>query len=193
MNNSSLTLIYPVILGKIKPFQNLSLIISCILLLVAFTLAWFDNKVLSNMVGYLIALSGLLLITFFLLSLPFFLFKRLEVATIANGIMSIDIDHKRTDFNTDDIKFLLNCNSELVRDDQPLTLNTFKDLSTWGNYIVIPSDCSRKNIYIQFKPDEDLFKVLPQLKIETSKSRSILMYDTTDLLKKFIWMLWGAS
>lgn len=193
MNNISLTLIHPMILGKIKPYQNLALIISCILLLVAFTLAWFDNKVLSNMVGYLIALSGLLLIAFFLLSLPFFFFKRMEIATITNGVMSIDIGHKRADFSIHDIRFLLNCNSELVRADQPLTLNTFKNLSTWGNYIVIPSECSRKNIYIQFMPDEDLFKVLPQLKIETSKSRSILMYDTTDLLKKFIWMLWGAS
>jgi uncharacterized membrane protein len=71
MNNITLTLIYPLILGKIKPYQNLSLIISCVILLIAFTLSWFDNKILSNIVGYLLVLSGVLIITFILLSLPF--------------------------------------------------------------------------------------------------------------------------
>jgi homoserine kinase len=76
---------------------------------------------------------------------------------------------------------------------KPFNSEIIKDLSTWGNYIVIPSQSSPKDIYIQFIPDEDFLKVLPQLKIKTYKSRSILMNDTTDLLKKFMWMLWGAS
>lgn len=193
MNNISLTLIHPLILGKIKPYQNLSLIISCVILLIAFTLSWFDNKMLSNIIGYLIALSGVLIITFILLSLPFFFVKKLEIATITNGIMSIDIDHKPAEFNTQNLRFLLNIDSKIVGGKEPFTTEIVKDLSTWGNYIVIPSESSIKDIYIQFIPDEDLFKVIPQLKIETCKSRSILMNDTTDLLKKFMWMLWGAS
>lgn len=193
MNNLSITLIHPLILGKIKPYQNLSLIISCVILLIAFTLSWFDNKMLSNMAGYLIALSGVLIIAFMLLSLPFFFFKRLEISTITNGVMSIDIDRKPAEFNTQDLRFLVNIDSKLVKGKESLPPEIAKDLSTWGNYIVIPSESSIKDIYIQFIPDEDLFKVLPQLKIETCKSRSILMNDTTDLLKKFMWMLWGAS
>lgn len=193
MHNISLNLIQPLILGKIKPYQNLSLIISCVILLIAFTLSWFDNKMISNMVGYLIVLSGVLIITFILLSLPFFFFKRLEIASIKNGVMSIDIDHKPAEFNTQNLRFLLNIDSRLIGGREPLTSEIVKDLLTWGNYIVIPSESSMKDIYIQFIPDEDLFKVLPQLKIETCKSRAILMNDTTDLLKAFMWMLWGAS
>ncbi|WP_188627516.1 hypothetical protein [Pedobacter quisquiliarum] len=130
---------------------------------------------------------------FILLSLPFFFFKRLEIATITNGVLSISIDGKPAEFKTQDLILLLNTGSKAVRGNEPLTPELVNELSTWGNYIVITSECSMKNIYIQFIPDEDLFKVLPQLKIETSKSRSILMNDTTDLLKKFMWMLWGAS
>lgn len=192
MNNISLTLIHPLILGKIKPYQNLSLIISCVILLIAFTLSWVDNKVFSNIIGYLIALSCVLIITFILLSLPFFFFKKLEIATITNGIMSIDIDHKPVEFDTRNLRFLLNIDSKFLGGKEPLAPEIVKDLSTWGNYIVIPLG-SMKDIYIQFIPDEDLFKVIPKLKIETYKSRLILMNDTTDLLKKFMWMLWGAS
>lgn len=68
-----------------------------------------------------------------------------------------------------------------------------KDLSVWGNYIVISSEDTLKDKFIQFIPDEDLLKVLPQLKLEAIKSRSILMNDTTHLFKNFIWMIWGAS
>ena len=193
MNNITLTLIQPSFLGKLKPFQNLSLIITCTLLLIAFTLSWFDSNILSNIAGYLVALSLVPIITFILLSLPFFFFKRLEIATITNRVMSIDINNKPAQFDIQELKFLLNIDSKLLENKEPLNSEIIKDLSTWGNYIVIPCESPLEDIYIQFIPGEDLLKVLPQLKIETKKNSSILMNDTTDLLKKFMWMLWGAS
>lgn len=193
MNNITLTIIHPLILGKIKPYQNISLIISCVILLIAFTLSWFDNKILSHIVGYLLVLSGVFIITFILLSLPFFFLKRLEIATITDGFMSIDIDHRPKKIYIQNLRFLLNINSKLLEGREPLAHEISKELSTWGNYIIVPSESSVKNIYIQFIPDKDFLKLLPQLKIKTYKTRSILMNDTTDLLKNFTWMLWGAS
>lgn len=188
----SLTLIHPLILGKIKPYQNLSLIISGVLLLLAFILSVFDNHILSSVTGYLVVLCVLFIILFILLSLPFF-FKKLEIAMITNEIISIDIDHKPTEFNIKDVKFLLNLDSKFLMVNELLTAETVRSLSTWGNYIVVPSHSSMKDIYVQFIPDEDLLKILPQIKIETNKRRSILMNDTDDMLKSFMGLLWGAS
>ena len=193
MNNITLKLIHPLILGKIKLYQNLSLIILCIVLLLAFTLSWFEIKILNYVVGYLLGLSILLIILFILLSLPFLFFKRLEIVKITNGLLSITIDNKPIEFNIDNLRFLLNIEDEILENKRHLNSEIIKGLSTWGNYVVITSKNSHREIYIQFIPDEDFLELLPQLNIETYKSRSILMNDTTDLIKKFMWMLWGAS
>lgn len=191
MTNICLTLIHPLILAKIKPYQNLSLIFSSVLLLLCFTLSPINNKILSNIIGHLLALSIVLIILFIILSLPFLIFKRLEIATIKNGIMFTNIDHKPAEFSTQNLRFLLNINRKSSADKEPLTLEMIKNLSTWGNYIVIRSESTQKDIYMQFIPDEDLLKVLPQLKIETYNG--ILMNDTIHLTKQFISMLWSTS
>ena len=193
MNDIILTTIHPSILGKIKPYQNLTLIILCIILLAVFTLSWFDNKVLISIVGGLIVLSGVLMLIFILLSLPFLLFKRLEIAIIRDGILTIYTGNKPSQYDVHNLTFVLNINRRHTENEVPLNPEMADYFLAWGNYIVISSEGVPNDIRIQFIPDKDLYKLVPQINIEIHKSRSILMNDTTDLLKNIIWMLWGAS
>lgn len=192
MDNIILTLVYPSFLGKIKPYQNFSLIISGLAILLAFTLSWFDNKLVLDIAMYLFLSGIILLIPFILLSLPFLL-KKIEIIAITNGVISIETDHNLTEINIQKLSFLLNVDRKLLENKDPLISEITKDLSAWGNYIIIPAENSLKVTYIQFIPDESFLELLPQLKIETYKSRPILMNDTTDLLKSFMDMLWSAS
>lgn len=115
INTTNLTLIQPSILGKIKPYQNLSLIILCIILLITLTLSWFENKVLGNIVVYLIVLSCIILTIFILLSLPFLFFKRLQIATITNSFISFEMNHKLVEFNIHNLRFLLNIDEDIFK------------------------------------------------------------------------------
>jgi hypothetical protein len=132
------------------------------------------------------------IISFVLLSLPFWFSKRTEIATMINGVLFLNIEQKPAKYDLKQVKFLLNIDSNLL-DNNNLYSQTAKNLKTWGNYIVVPSENPLKDMYIQFIPDEDIFKVLPQLNIESYKYRPVLMGNTKDLATNLMWMLWGAS
>jgi hypothetical protein len=149
MNNIVLILIYPLMLGKVKPYQNLAFIISCVSCLIIFTLSWFDNDkniALSHTIAFLMVLSCVSIISFVLLSLPFWFSKRTEIATIINGVLFLNIEQKPAKYDLKQVKFLLNIDSNLL-DNNNLYSQTTKNLKTWRNYIVVPSENPLKDMY----------------------------------------------
>ncbi len=132
MNSITLTLIYPSILGKIKPYQNLSLISLFIVLLGAFILSWFDNKFLSNIFTFLLILSGILLTAFISLSF-FYLFDRLETATITNDVLSIKVNNKPLEIQLEKLRFVVNIDPKLIENESRLTPEMNTETDTTGN------------------------------------------------------------
>lgn len=193
MNDTTLILIYPLLLGKIKPYQNLSLITSGVISIIAFIFSWFDNKFLSLITNYLLFASCISITLFIILSLPFLFLEKREIVVITDDIIHLKIDRKPTEFNIQKLEFLFNIDRKDLENKNIPPTELIKSLSVWGNYIVISSEISFKKTYVQFLPNEQLLNELSKIKIKTYRKKSILMYDTTELLRKFIWMIWGAS
>lgn len=188
-----IVLIYPSLLGKIKPYQNLFLIFFFILLILSITLNLSDNKFISKLTNYLFLLSSLFAIPLIMLSIPF-LFEKTRIATIVNEIIYIDdISGRSYEFKIQSLKFLLSIDKRYIHNNKFLESAAIEPLPIWGNYILITSNNKQKDIYIQFLPDEDFLKILPKLHIEINKTCPILYSSTTQLLKSFISMAWSAG
>ncbi|TKC06949.1 hypothetical protein [Pedobacter frigoris] len=80
-----------------------------------------------------------------------------------------------TEYNLQEVSFILNIDSKLLEPKEHSVSEMHKRLSDWGNYIIIPSGESSDDRYIQFIPNEDFLRILSELKVQPSRSRSILM------------------
>lgn len=192
MGNIILTLVRPSFLGKIKPYQNLSLIIWGVSLLLIFMLALFNHVFLSKISDHAMLLTVFFFVVFVILSLTFLL-QKTEILTIKDWDGFIEIDKKLIAFDIKKVRFLLNIDIKRWQNQELLKSGLINDLSFWGNYMIIPSENLSKNIYIQFLPDEDFLSMGSELTVEVYKRKFSLMMDTSDMFKSFMRMFWGAS
>ncbi len=184
MKNFLLTLVYPVFPGRIKFYQNLLLIIAGATLMLSLALSWFDNHQISIAASSLFDIGIVLTIFLIFLSIPF-LFKIIEITPIKNGIISFNQKHTPTKIDIRELHFILNIDRKLFIEGKPTVIEA-KDLTTWGNYIVLPATSSASNTFIPFIPDESFLEIIPQLNFVTYKHSSILMLDTKDFIKNFV-------
>lgn len=163
---------------KIKPSQNLSLIILGLLWLFIVLLLPFNNHITRTIASYLIITSAIPLFSLILLSIPFLFIRKKSTATITKNHVIIDNIH----YNLDEVTILVNIDQiELKKHPD----NLIKKLPKWGNFLII-----NNNVKIEFIPTLSikLFK-----NIEGYKKRPSLYIKTADLFNVIMSTLWGAS
>lgn len=158
---------------KIKPFQNISLIIFCICWLLIFILLLFEKSTFNLIFNILFGLSIFSLLTFLFLSL-FFLKQNKKGKIYINESFII--------FN--DIEYALN---QCLLDLNLYSTDNINNLPFWGNYFILPN-----NNKIEFLPDKNLNLISEKINISNAK-RSVLSMKTTDLFKSVMDILWAAS
>jgi len=182
--NITLTQIRPIYLGKIKPYQNLSILITFFLFILILTLFQIENNFVKELTVILIFLCIGTTAISLLLSLPFIFSQKKDFANISNGVISIEIDHKVLKFNSKDLKFVINIERKNLGTLFSINPNVSKYFSNWGNFIVIPSNGSGEEQYIEFIPNEDIFKIIPQLRI-VPKKKSFLNQNSNEIFENF--------
>lgn len=180
MTSVTLNILDCSLLRKLKPIQNLSLIIFTFSWLFIFTLLFFNNR-FANILFYLfITISLMGLVAFISISL-FFLQKK-KIGTIEINKEKIVINDEI--YNTEDCYFDFNTDSLEVEYDEDI----IKKLPFWGNFITV----EKSNLKIEFEPNENLEHIYSHIKIKNTK-RPALSMKTTDLFNNLMSLLWAAS
>ncbi len=169
---------------KIKPAQNLSLVIAGILWIIILPLLFLQNESLARIAAYLIIFSILPISSFLLLSVPFLFKKRTGKALLENNELKINGDS----YSLSQIEFTLNIDQHDWADSAKSMDQKLKSLPKWGNYINIGS-----NKKIEFEPNQDVSNLLDSANINGYEKRPALMVKTADLFNSLMSMLWAAS
>ncbi|WP_282160877.1 hypothetical protein [Ulvibacterium marinum] len=166
---------------RIKPIQNISLIIFTLSWVLIFTLLFFDSRLASVLFYFFIAMSMVSAIAAIIFSLFFFKRKIIGVIKIRGDEITInnknprDINDYHLDLNVEDSKINI------------LDKETIKKLPFWGNFFV-----HKNGSKIEFEPSDELKKIATYINIENTK-RPVLSMKTTDLFKNLMNLLWAAS
>jgi hypothetical protein len=193
MESVTLTLVDYSFHRKVKPYQNLALIITCVLWLIILTLLLFEEKNFAHFITYSIAISFLSLVVFLFLS-SIFLFKRkIGQVTISNNQTDIIIGDSKEKIDSKDVMLKLNIDKAEWENKKSNTKELISSLPMWGNFLFLNISDPNKANSLEFEPDERMANVLSQIALTTYEKRPLLLVKTSDLLKNLLWMLWGAS
>lgn len=180
----SLILVNYNFLRKIKPIQNLSLIIASALWVIILPLLLFENETMARIAGYFVVFSIIPISLFLVLSIPFLFFNKTGTALLEDD--KLVIDEKSYDLKK--VRLKLNIDqSEWVNTSRSIA-QKIKSLPKWGNYLILNTGKE-----LEFKPTKQLEKFLDSIKISGHEKRSVLMVKTTDLFSNLVSMLWAAS
>jgi len=167
---------------KLKPIQNISLIIFTVSWVFIFILLFFSSSWATILFYIFLLLSLISIVISIITSLLFFKKKK-------TGILEIDkekvIINNKNIYNTKDCYFDLNVDSF---EKHEVYKESIKKLPFWGNFIIQEKD----NIKIEFEPNINLEKLIPYIKIKNTK-RPALSMKTTDLFNNLMSLLWAAS
>lgn len=158
---------------RIKPIQNLSIIIFATCWGFIFIIIFLRFSWVSFLFNILLFISGFAFTLFIILSFFFLKKNRIGIVKVNNDIIVIGNNRYKT--------------TECFIDLNMNTANPIKTLPFWGNYIVLPNN---KNI--EFEPNKDIEKFVGYIKVSNSK-RSALSMKTTDLFNNLMSLLWAAS
>lgn len=170
---------------RIKPIQNLSLIVAGILWIFILPLLLLNNQNLSAIASYLILFSIVPFSLFLVMSIPFFFKKKI-------GEVIIDRDKIKLNdrsYNLNHIRFELNIDQATWMDTTKSITKKIKSLPKWGNYIFI----SDKNIQLEFEPSESLEEIVKYSCVGGYEKRPALLFKTSDILNSLLSILWAAS
>ena len=167
---------------KLKPIQNISLIIFTVSWFFIFGLLFFNSRWAAILFYGFIVLSSISIATSIITSL--FFFKKKQIGILEISKEKIIINNKSI-YNTKDCYFDLNIDSF---EKQEIYNESIKKLPFWGNFLIQEKD----NIKIEFEPNTNFEKVVPYIKIKNTK-RSVLSMKTTDLFNNLMSLLWAAS
>lgn len=168
---------------KLKPIQNLSLIIFTISWVFIFILLFSNSRWAAILFYTFIVLSLISIVITIIISL--FFFKKKKIGTLEINQEKIIIDNKYT-YATKDCYFDLNVDS--LEKQEKANKENIKEFPFWGNFIIQ----EKNNIKIEFEPNTDFEKIIPYIKINNRK-RPALSMKTTDLFKNLMSLLWAAS
>lgn len=169
---------------KIKPAQNLSLVIAGILWIIILPLLFLQNESLARIAAYLMIFSILPISSFLLLSIPFLFKKRTGKALFKDNELKINDDF----YTLDQIELTLNIDQHEWSDSSKEIDQKLKSLPKWGNYINVGS-----NKKIEFEPNQDINNILDSANIKGYEKRPALMVKTADLFNNLMSILWAAS
>lgn len=158
---------------KVKPIQNLSIIIFAICWIFIFILIFIPYSWAVFLFYIFLIISGLSLLLFISLSLFFIRKNRIGVVKINKDIIMVN----NSKYRANECFIDLNVNAS----------ESIKKLPFWGNYIVLSDN---KNI--EFEPNKDMEKLVDCISVSNSK-RSALSMKTTDLFNNLMSFLWAAS
>lgn len=178
MNDIVLILIDCSLQRRLKPIQNLLLVIFTVSWLFIFILIFFNGNWVSVLFYIFNLLSIVSIIIFIIISFCFLSRKKVGMIIINEKKLIINDNEV---YNNDDWYFDLNIS---------ITEENFsiEKLPFWGNYIVHKNSNKR----IEFEPNIKLKKAIGYLEVKNSK-RSVLETKTTDLFNNLMSLLWAAS
>ncbi len=166
---------------RLKPIQNISLIIFTVSWVFIFILIFFNTRWASILFYAFIVLSLISAVTAIIISL--FFFKKKKIGTAVVNTKKITINNNIYDIN--DWCFDFNIYS---MEEQTTSTQTIEKLPYWGNYITE----EKSNLKIEFEPNKNLENIFPHIKIKNTK-RPALSMKTTDLFNNLMSLLWAAS
>lgn len=167
---------------KMKPVQNISLIIFTLSWLFIFVFLFFNNRIVSILFYSIMVISIVSGAIAIVTSLFFFKRKIIGVIEIYKNKIILE-DREFNDIN--DFYLDLNIEGSKVH---TLDEEIIKKLPFWGNFFVN----EKKDLKIEFEPHYELKKIVPHIKIKNTK-RSALSMKTTDLFNNLMSLLWAAS
>lgn len=184
MNRVTLNLVDYSFHRKIKPIQNLSLVITGVLWIIILPLLFLKNPSLSRIAAYLMLFSIMPISIFLILSIPFLFKKKVGKALLKNDRLIINEDS----YSLDRVEFKLNIDQPEWTDPTKSLDQKLKSLPKWGNYIYIDS----KNEF-EFEPHRDIHYFTNSITIYGYDKRPALVVKTADLFKSIMSILWAAS
>lgn len=184
MNRVALHLVDYTFHRKIKPIQNLSLVVVGVLWIIILPLLFLQNPSLARIAAYLMLFSIMPISIFLILSIPFLFKKRVGKALLQNDGLIINEDS----YSLDRIEFKLNMDQSEWADSTKSLDQKLKSLPKWGNYIYIDS-----NNEFEFEPHRDIHYFINPITVNGYEKRPALMVKTADLFKSIMSMLWAAS
>ncbi|MBW4970776.1 hypothetical protein KZY98_09930 [Croceibacter atlanticus] len=163
---------------KLKPIQNLSLIVFTVSWLFIFALLFFNENWASILFYVFISLSIVSVAISIIISI--FFFKKKKVGTVIINNKNLIINSNQI-YDSNNWYFDLNINAIDKN-------SSIEKLPFWGNYIIDKST----NDIIEFEPNSNLKEAIDYLEVKNSK-RSALSMKTTDLFNNLMSLLWAAS
>lgn len=184
MESISISLVNHSFQRKVKPIQNLSLIIAGGLWLIILPLLFLGNESLARAAGYLIIFSGVPIVIFLLLSIPFLFSNKTGSILLKDNQLIIG----KNSYDLGRVLFKLNIDQSDWDDTSKSYTEKIHSLPKWGNYLIV-----NKNEEFEFLPDRKIEKYLLSIKISGYEKRPALMVKTADLFNSLMSMLWAAS
>lgn len=170
---------------KLKPIQNLSLIITSILwVLICLLLLIKESPTARTATTYLIIISALFFIIFCFTSL-LFLYKPKTGFAFLDG-HEISIGNKS--YKLEQLSIVLNVEYEQWVNPNKTMNKKIINLPYWNNYLVINNDKK-----FEFEPNIQLLDFLSLVQTNKHKEKSMLMCRTSHLLKDLLSILWASS
>lgn len=184
MNQISLDLVDYTFHRKIKPAQNLALVVVGVLWVVILPVLLLQIELLTRLAAYLMLFSILPGSVFLLLSIPFLFKRRTGKALLKDNELTINgVNHP-----LDHIEFKLNIHQSDWIDSSKSIHQKLKGLTIWGNYIYTGPDNK-----FEFEPHPNLHSYIDSLNVKGYNKRQALMVKTTDLFDNIMSIIWAAS
>lgn len=177
------------VLRRVKPWQNLALIIFAVCWLIIFILLFVNDK--NNSLIVIPFMTSMVSIGLFLtLSLLTLYKKHVGEVRFVDGQAYIDgISHQ---FQIPVASVFLQLNIPKALLSQPLNQSELlRQLPKWGNYLSFSS--TSQSFRFEVQPSEALLNSVSSVNITGFESNPILLCRTSDLVRNVFQMLWAAS
>lgn len=169
---------------KIKPTQNLSLILAGATWAIIIPLLFLENQAMARLAGYLILFSIIPIILFSLLSIPFLFRKKVGEAFYDSERLILNREYH----DLSEVKIELSIHQSSWTNKSENTSKKIRKLPFWGNYIILNS-----GERFEFDPNEKFISFVPKNLVSGYQKRSVLLVKTTDLFNNIMSILWATS
>lgn len=171
-------------LRRIKPIQNICLLIIFNILITYLIIVYFEINFLQNLAAFILLISIILFVLFLLLTISNLYKKKNGLLVLTDNQINISNDV----YELSNIQFIINIDQTEWLNKSKLIDKKINSLPKWGNYIVLES--GKK---IEFEPNENLNKIIEKINVEGYHKRPFLLVKTSDLFNSLASTLWAAS
>lgn len=188
LHETRATILHPLFNWMFTPILNVTLVISGISWLLGLILNFFKNPVIDYLGACALLVALCTTGTFILFLIISLIFKRAGKIVFKGTSISIHNGHWTKSYRlSTEVYFEINVKNLANKDKAVADL---KEILPYGNFLILKENVNRK-YEIELTPA--ILNFVAVATVHPYSSRSMFRYKTTDLLKEFAGMIWGAS